>query len=453
MKKYQLSLMRKVYLLSACFLIASQFSCKDEGDLNPNFVNDALSSQFSDVVKITAQVKTVDSILTDGVSSGLVGVYKDSVFGNSTASFYVQPLLISNFQVFYESNETYFTDSVVLTFPYTGAFGDSGQTTLEVYRLDEKLETSTVYYSDDSARVIQGLLGSKSFYPDNTTNVTIARPNLAGSLDTLILAPQVRIPLDNSLGDEILAKSGLSEVENNANFTTFFKGLKVQPSASIQPGLNEVSILSLALTNIQSKMSIFYTVVDANGDTSKKVVDFPITSNSVRFNSYSHSYIGSAIENQINDGKEDSLFLYASGMAGIQTELQFPLLKDRFKDSAVVINRAELILPLAKGSYTKSGFAEALILASKTETGDLEFLEDFFEGQNYFGGSYDISQNAYVFNINRYVQSIISGKSNSKALVILVEGSATSPERAALFGPAQSSEKIKLNLYYSNTLR
>ncbi len=451
MKTYHFTFMRKAIALSACFLLVGLYACKEEGDLNPDFVESGLAGRFSDAIEITAQAKTVDSILTDGVSNGLVGIYRDSVFGLSKASFYVQPLLISNFQVFYEPDETFITDSVVISFPYRSIFGDSSQTTLEVYRLDEKLESSAIYYSDDTARIIPALLGSKTFLPNNTSNVVIARPNLGGSYDTLTLAPQIRISLDNALGDEILAKSGMAEVENNVNFTNFLKGFRIQTPDALQPGQNGISILSLALTNIQSKLSVFFTAVDPNGDSSKKVVDFPITSNSARFSNYKHNYTGSAIQNIIDDGKVDSLYLYASGMAGIQTELQFPNLKDRFKDSSIVVNNAELVLPLAKGSYTRTGFADQLILASKNESGGLEFLDDFFEGINYFGGSYDISRNAYVFNINRYIQSIIQGTSTSKALVVLVEGSATSPERSVLFGPAQSNEKIKLNLYYSNT--
>gem|GEM_PF-768237 len=452
MKTYELPFMRKVLTLSACFLLLSFISCKDEGFLNPDFVDSTIGSKFTDDIKMTAQVKTVDSILTSGVSSGLVGLYRDSVFGLSRSSFYVQPLLLSNFQVFYQANETFLTDSVVLSFPYTAVFGDTVQTSLEVYRLDQILDNSQVYYSDDTVSVIPAILGSKSFKPDNSSNVVVYRPNLSGFIDTLTLAPQIRITLDNSIGDEILSKSGQPEVENNVNFTNFFKGLKIQTGPNLQPGENQISIISFALTNLQSKMSVFYTVIDQNGDSTKSVVDFQVTSNSVRFNSYEHSYQGSAVENLINDGKDDSLFLYTSGMSGLQTEVVFPELADQFKDSSIIVNRAELILPLAKGTYSESGFADQLILASKNEFGQLEFLPDFFEGTNYFGGSYDVSKNAYVFNINRYIQSIVSGNSTSKALVILIEGSATKPDRSVIFGPAQSSEKIKLNLYYSNTL-
>lgn len=453
MDTYQKHIMRKGFFLSACFLLISLFSCKDEGDLNPNFVNGNVNSKFTSDVRITAQVRSVDSILTDGVATGLVGLYRDSVFGLSRASFYVQPLLNSNFQVFYENNETFQTDSVVITFPYTSVFGDSTLTTIEVYRLDEKLESSTVYYSNDSVSVLPAILGTKTFLPDIANNVRVVRPNLAGVLDTLVLAPQLRIKLDNSLGDEILSKSGQTEVENNTNFTDFLKGFRIQTSNGLQANNNnEISILSLALTNIQSKLSVYYTVTDNNNVSTKKVVDFPITSNSVRFNSYEHNFSGSVVGGLIDDAKNDSDYLYVSGMSGVQTEIQFPNLAERFKDSAMVVNRAEIVFPLSAGSYARTGFAEQLILASKNENGQLQFLDDFFEGESYFGGRYESSRNAYVFNINRYVQSILNGTNTSKALVVLVEGSATTPSRAVLFGPAQSNEKIKLNLYYSNTL-
>jgi len=444
--------MRKALALSACFLLVTLMSCKKEGDIDPQFIEDSSSSSFLDVFDINAEVKSVDTILTDEVANGLVGVYRDSVFGTTRAEFYVQPLLSTNFQVFFEAGESYFTDSVVLSLPYIDAYGDTSQTEIEVYRLEEELEKSTVYYSDDSVMVNPSILGSKTFKPNLSENVIVARPNLAGFYDTLTLAPQMRISLDNAVGDEILSKSGQSEVENDENFTAFFKGLKIQAPASALGGMNQGNILTLALTNTQSLMSVFYTTVDGNGDTTKRVAEFPINTNSVRFINYKNSFANSAVDAVINDGNQDSLFLYSSGMAGVQTEVKFPGLANRFANQAVVVNRAELVLPLAEGSYTKYGVANQLILASRDANGNLSFLPDFFEGVSYFGGSYDASKNAYVFGISRYVQSIISGKSDSEALVILVEGSAVRPGRTVIFGPAQSAEKIKLNLYYSNTL-
>lgn len=452
MKTYSIYFMRKAIALSACFLLLTSTACKKDGEIDPDFIEDSSSSNFLNDFEITAQVKSVDTILTDEVANGLVGVYRDSAFGTSRAEFYIQPQLSSNFQVYYDAGDTYITDSVVLSLPYLSAFGDTSQSQIEVYRLDEELEKSTIYYSDDSARVIPAILGSKTFTPDLSKNVVIARPNLAGFFDTLTLAPQLRISLDNALGDEILSKSGQSEVENNDNFTAFFKGLKVQAPQSLQPLNNQGNILSLALTNSQSLLNIYYRVIDANGDTINDVIEYPINTNSVRFINYKNSYMNSAVGSIIDDNQEDSLFLYSSGMAGVQTEIKFPDLASQFANQPVVVNRAELFLPLAEGSYSQSGVADQLILASKDANGDLNFLPDFFEGVDYFGGEYDPTRNAYVFGISRYIQSIISGKSNSEALVILVEGSAVTPERAVIFGPAQTARKIRLNLYYSNTL-
>jgi hypothetical protein len=444
--------MRKAIALSACFLLLTSTACKKEGEINPDFIEDSSSSNFLNEFEITAQVKSVDTILTDEIANGLVGVYRDSAFGTTRAEFYIQPQLASNFQVYYDVGDIYITDSVVLSLPYISAFGDTSQSQIEVYRLDEELEKSTVYYSDDSVRVIPAILGSKTFTPDLSKNVVIARPNLAGFYDTLTLDPQLRISLDNSLGDEILSKSGQSEVENNDNFTAFFKGLKVQAPQSLQPLNNQGNILTLALTNSQSLFSIYYKVIDGNGDTTNRVIEYPINTNSVRFANYKNSFTNSAVGSIIDDDQEDSLFLYSSGMAGVQTEIKFPNLASQFANQSIVVNRAELFLPLAEGSYSRSGVADQLILASKDANGDLNFLPDFFEGSTYFGGEYDPSRNAYVFGISRYIQSIISGKSDSEALVILVDGSAVTPERAVIFGPAQSTQKIRLNLYYSNTL-
>jgi len=452
MNPYSKTNMRRAIACSACFLLLALVSCKKEGQINPEFIDDSTNAIFTNDLQILAEVKSVDTLLTDEVANGLVGVYRDSTFGTGRAEFYIQPLLSSNFQVFYDVGDTYFTDSVVLSLPYVASFGDSSQVQVEVYRLDERLEKSAVYYSDDSIATVPAILGTKSFTPNLSNNVTVARPNLAGFFDTLTLAPQLRINLDNALGDEILSRSGLSEVENNDNFTSFFKGMKVQAPASLMPMNNQGNVLTLALTNTQSLMSVYYTVVDSQGDTTNRVAEFPINGNSARFINYKNSFSNSAVGSIIDDGIEDTSLIYSSGMAGVQTELTFPTLVDRFEDQTVVVNRAELFLPLSEGSYSQFGVADRLILAAKDPNGDLNFLPDFFEGIDYFGGEFDPQRNAYVFSISRYIQSILNEGAETQSLVLLVEGSATTAERAAIFGRAQSGQKIRLNLYYSNTL-
>ncbi|KAA3649133.1 MAG: DUF4270 family protein [Bacteroidetes bacterium] len=440
--------LRKVLLLSASFLLLFQ-SCKKEGVLNPEFAEDFSSATFTDTTKIVAITEIGDTILADKISTGLAGVFRDSVFGITVASTHVQALLPSNSLVFGTSSETLTTDSVILSLEYNGYYGDKNiSQTIDVYRINELLDNSTSYYSNTNVQTIPSILGSKTFIPNFDSTVRITVPNGVGGTNQINLDPQLRIKLDNSLGDEILAESGKSAVANSENFVKLLNGLKIRPRDTSGISNNEKAILYFALTSSNTKMTIYYTATSQSASVSKSI-DFPINSSSARFNTFSHNYTNSEVEKALQH--TDSSFTYTLAMAGVQTKITFPTIKNTFKDKQSVINKAELFIPVATGSYSEFGFAQSLILASKDESGVLQFIPDFFEGSGYFGGQFDAASNSYKFNITRYIQGLINGSQNTNGLILLVSGSAVKANRAAIYGPTNPINNLKLNLYYSKT--
>jgi hypothetical protein len=138
-------------------------------------------------------------------------------------------------------------------------------------------------------------------------------------------------------------------------------------------------------------------------------------------------------------------------MAGVQTVIKFPNLKESLANKQIAINKAELIIPAVNGSYLIEGFTSKLTMASKNAVGEFQFLPDYFEGDSHFGGNYDNTNNSYEFNITRYVQGLLNGTENEDGLVLLVSGSAVKADRAVFYAPNNPINKIRLNLYYSNT--
>lgn len=444
--------MRKALILSASFLLLFQ-ACKKDGVLNPEFAENTTSLVFSDTSTVRTYTEIGDTILADNISTGLVGLYKDSVFGTSTASLHVQPLLPSNSLVFGNDNDVLVTDSVVLSLEYNGAYGNiTVPQTLEVFRIDEELDDSKSYYSNAIIQTLPSILGTKTFTPNVDSSVRVIRPNQVGGSDTVSLSPQLRIKLDNSLGDEILSESGQDAVANNDNFTKFLKGLKIAPNNSGSLNNNENAILYFALTSTNTKLTVYYNSTGA-GDTVSipRSVDFPINSSSVRFNTFNHDYSGTPVETSLQSGTYDAMHSYTLAMAGVQSLIKFPNLKENFENKQLTINKAELYIPAANGSHATYGFANSLIVASKNDAGELQFIPDFFEGTSYFGGTFESSSQSYKFNITRYIQGVINGSENQNGLILLVSGSAVKAERIVLFGADNPNDKIRLNLYYSNT--
>ena len=455
---YFLSL-RKVIILSASFLLLLS-ACKKEGELNPEFAENTSFTFFTDSIKINTSTRESDSVLADRIATGLLGTYQDSSFGKTKSSIYVQPLLPSNTLILGEDDEELFVDSVIFSLSYNSWFGDTSVAqNIEVFRLDEELDADNSYYSSGSVNTLPTPLATKSFIPHPRTESVILLPNASGGIDTSAVSPQLRIRLDDALGTEILSKSGEAELSNNASFITFFKGLKISPNEQMMLNDNEKAILYFALTASQTKMTIFYSAINTNtGDTTKRLVDFPVNSSSVRFNTFEHDFSTGAVQMNLTDGEKDSIYSYTSAMAGVETVIKFPDLKQQFQDKNIVVNKAELVLPVASGSYANFGLAQTMTLASRNAEGLLQFIPDndprlesldYIEA--YFGGRYNETENEYRFNIARYIQGYINGVENENGLTLLVSGSAVKAERAVILAQGNQGRKIKLNLYYSNT--
>ncbi len=446
--------MRKVLILSASFLFMLQ-ACKKDGVLFPDFEEKTTFSFFSDTTTLVTSTRIGDRVLADKISTGLIGEYRDSSFGYTTSSIHIQPVISSNALEFSDSSETVKVDSVILSLEYGGNSGDTsyyGDTsiaqTFEVFRIDQELFDTTNYYSDANIAVKSTPLASYSFNPTPTKEVVIYQPNNVGIVDTVTVSSQIRINLGNTLGDEIIAKQGSEELDNSANFVKFFKGLKIKPVSNPNISDNEAAILYFRLTATNTKMTIYYTVTDSANTTTQKAVDFPVNTNSVRFNTFEHDYTGSAAETALQT--QNSNLAYVQAMAGLETTIKFPDLKERL-GGKIIVNKAELIIPAANGSYSNNvGKADKLIVASRNDVDTLQFIPDALLNAEFFGGEFDENNNEYKFNISRYLQSYLNGNENDNGLTLLVSGSAVKAERAVIFTENSSGNKIRLNLYYTN---
>ena len=129
-------------------------------------------------------------------------------------------------------------------------------------------------------------------------------------------------------------------------------------------------------------------------------LNFPINSSSARFSTFENDFRNGAVYANLTDNKDDSLLSYVQAMAGVETVLSFPTIREQFGDEKIVVNKAELVLPVASGSYAEFGVASTLILASRDQDGLLQFIPDFFESADFFGGEFDAIAGTYTFLIS-----------------------------------------------------
>ncbi|MCF8299372.1 MAG: DUF4270 domain-containing protein, partial [Saprospiraceae bacterium] len=379
-----------VFLFSAC----------EEPDIVGMEVHpdiDNINIFFSDTASILSYSEIEDSLRTDETDLNLLGSYKDPVFGTSTANFCTQLRLSSN-DVSFGTSPVF--DSLVLSLVYNGYYGDNSfQHNVMVYELIEDIYSDSDYYS------------FQPFLYDNTelANITFV-PNFDDSVlvDGEMQAPQLRINLNQILGDKFLQTALSTDLSDNDNFLKFFKGLYLKVPTASSGG----SILYFDTQSALSKLTLYY-----HNSTDTTTYNFVINENCARVNMFDHNdYIDADndLKNQIfTDTNLGQTKLYIQSMGGIRTKLQFPNLKNFFDKGKIAINSALLIVSVDQTDLTISDFEAParlrLVKLDKNGVIDIIPVTDAFVGDSYFGGFYNETKKEYQFNLQLHIQEILNG--------------------------------------------
>tara|TARA_R110002049_G_scaffold198349_1_gene368357 strand:- start:3100 stop:4404 length:1305 start_codon:yes stop_codon:yes gene_type:complete len=433
--------MRKVALLSAIFFLGvSTHSCKKDGNLTPGFEENSANVRFSDTTLIVASTIKEDSILSNKTSKALIGVYTDSVFGTSTASYYTQISMIGSNLDFGDLADLV-VDSIVLVLKYDDYYGTEDQQTFEVFEVTEAFDEEGAYYSKDTLSIDNMTIGSKTFTP---------------SLDSVLVGvnnqtAQLRIQLDNSFGQKLLDQSGTATYADNASFRDFFKGFHIRPTALTAAGLPRGATCYFEPNSSTSGLYLYYT--DNSGIIPEsKTYRFEINSSAQRFNNFSHDYSGTLIEQALNNTIVDTSIAFVQSMSGVKTHFIMPDIQAIIADGQKkIINQAELVIPVVDGSYMDQGIAEKLLVVAADSSGLGIFIPDIFLDSDYYGGTYDEIAKEYKFNITRHVHQLINNNRKDYGMILLVSGSAIQASRVIIKKQGNNLEGIKLNLTYSTT--
>jgi hypothetical protein len=327
---------------------------------------------------------------------------------------------------------------VVLQLPLNTSspiYGNSDPQTVEIFRLDTSLVSSKAYYSDTN------LAYNKT--PIATVEVTSSPYNSSGYL---------RIPMNsarNSWARNLFNTMSNSNWDSVTASTTNLNGFYVTPSNPLQlPGQGGIWNL-----NITSTSGGVYFYAHNSTDTVRSFF-FPVGGSEIYFNHFDHNYSTAPFYNRHPSGKLDSInapaFVYIQAMAGVEGKITFPYLKNWAKLKPVLINKAEVDLPVVAQDANNPALAppSQLFLLGIDSLGHEYSIPDEYSSFSYYGGSYDQTNQVYVFNITQYVQQVINGKIMDRGLYIVPGNSATSANRVVLYG-SQNSSKITLKMYYT----
>jgi hypothetical protein len=421
--------------------------------------NDLLNVNFKDTTTILTRTVREDSLRTDGMlittGLGLIGKYIDPVFGEATASMYTQVRLPSNITAT-SFGPAPICDSIILSLPYEGVtYGKTDYKTqsLNVYELSEALVSSQLYYSNKSLNKNSIDLTAADGYlftPHPLDSVTV---------NGVRSQPQLRVPLDNSFGQSLLDNQTTGNLLNDATFRNFFKGFYITTENTVSLAPQEGNILDFKMG--EGLMTIYYHYV---GKASNTVTDSTIhqkydfsLGSVVRFDHFSHNYstaLADVNAQLTNPAQKQNSTVYVQSMAGLKTKIEFPYLMHWLDSGIVGINKAELIVKIdtTSGNYMLDTYAPpvSMLLFGINDDGTNAAIPDFNEGAAYFGGTYNATTKEYHFNIDRYIQRVLSGKISNNGLYLIASSGAINVNRVVVSGGSVSATRqMKLNIIYT----
>ncbi|MBC5774520.1 DUF4270 domain-containing protein [Pontibacter sp. KCTC 32443] len=412
------------------FSLATLASCEDPSDIGIDLQDENLAgTTYTDTLTInTGTVSQPDSILAFNQDRAILGGYWDAVLGNVKGTTFTEVALSGTDVVFGDKNKPRLLDKLVLTLDYDSTFyGDIGEPiTFEVHELTESFQEKASYFTNSSLAYDPKVLGSVTFKPEivevkDTTGKIIgehySRPSIV---------------LDQEFAQNLLNQSGTTNLKNQANFAQFLKGFAFVPTGDPK------FLLGLNLGSNNSKLTLYFRNGSGTGaDSVRKSHTFFFGSATTRdFSNITADRSGTALEglgkNVLLESSETGDESYIQSGTQLLTKLTIPhLAKLKEKHGNIVINRAELVIPIKTASDTKLAAPKALALYetnssnrilknSNGETRVVPFDAAYALNSTRYPAQllFDADKKQYTVNITSYVQAILLGKKPNDGLLI-----------------------------------
>lgn len=405
---------------------------------------DVIYTDTLDDIQVLSMVE--DSIRTSKMSSEVFGWVDDPIFGSLKSDVYMQFRLSANAVNF---GEGAVLDSVVLSLPYSGFFGDTANMlNIGVYELDERMHKDSIYYSTRKLKsASENLAVNTQLQLHPLTSVVVTGE---------VQDAQLRVRLKKEyFTQKFMQQSALPHLSDNVHFLNYFKGLLLKAESKSASGcLAYVDVL-----NPLSAVTLYYH------NNEHDSLSFQLVSNdsSIYYAQIDHfAYQGaeSDLRKQIADKQNISAkYLYVQASGGVRVQLRFPTLKSRYAAKKAIIHKAELVLNREGDASDYNPYfspGNLTMFYKKDSASDKTyFLPDYLNiGSDYFGGAYKDSDSAYHFLLTEYAQYIQMGLLDvSYPIYLTVYGAATQATRVKLLGPSvvNKERRMRLIVTYSRT--
>ena len=437
-------------------------------DVQPS--TDLLHIVYLDTTTIVTRTVREDSLRTDELLIGegicMLGKINDPTFGMSTGSIYTQLRLISDITSASNFGVNPVCDSIILALDYDPlTYGSRPRKPqlLNVYQLQENINTSLAYYSNNTIprNSLDLTLGNAGYLFTPEPLDSVNNPLQVGT--TILeprLLPQVRVPMDKSFGQLLLNNQSSGNLVDDGTFRNFIKGLYIttENTPNLHPGEGNMMRFSMG----PSALIVYY---HHDSPAPNTALNYYFSLGSVaRFNHFSHDYspplVDPKLDDQINPSTPpaQNATVFIQSMSGVKVSVKIPYLMNMIKAGPIAINKAELVINIdttldtgVPFNYDSLPAPTNLLIYGIGDDGITPFLiPDAFEGSTYFGGIYDPVYHQYVFNIARYLQQILDAKRFNTGFYILASNGAGYANRVTVGGGSPTStRRMKLNITYT----
>ena len=437
-------------LLTLITLIFISSGCNDPSFVGEDLVDgDRIDFEVTEDFEISSKVVKTDSILTfegfDRLGAHRVGYYSHPFFGSLRAEFALQ--IVPQIPVV-DTSETITIDSVVLALHYNSAafYGDTTvPMSIDVYRLSEFYEPRNPYYTNHTFNYDPAPVGQlTNFTPKPNTRLTRITQNEDGS-DTTQLVPQLRIPINNDIGLELLGLDSIS-IQSDSTFLTQFNGFYLSTIGQ------EGSLMGFYPDNPRTQLIVYYT-----GDGEEKIRRYVPETQFLTAQVYNHSYESSGVEDLI-DAEQDQTLIF-QGLGGLASRITIEGIEDL---QGSLINQARLRIYLNDLDEPTIGNEQTiprLLMFKENEDGSLSPIEDVRIEQGSsttinFGGFLEEKAigndtlSVYEMNITSHLQEVIK-TGNNPTLFLRTNNTANLMGNSRTFGAGHEEFPIELRVIYT----
>lgn len=442
--------MRGRFIFFMILMIAAvlEWSCEDPNTLAVSkvFSNNNLQTIYSDTFSVATSTVQLDTFLTNGTGTVLLGRYQDPELGMISASSYLQ---LSYGASFLPSFQSYF-DSMVLVMYYNKTFSGDTTQTLKIngYQVTDYIVPRNVPVGN----IKLSALGAYSGFFSSTKFTYSPTPIFSGTVKMFPHRDTVTIRLPDSFGAKWFSKaqndSGRIFSNSSIFSNAFFRGLYLEPDASS-------TACVAGFTANKLRLRIYYRRM-VNGLLKNAHADFTIN-NGYQFNHIMYDRTGTSLSalqpyHAISSTLTGNTSYVQAG-TGLVTRLDFPSVKSFFAGNPnVMLNGAYLVMYPEPGSFPKNLLpptqlelfsTDATNIPTNTFTGaTTSIVYDYILGINTF----------YSFSLYSYLFTQVKNNTNYIAPLLVVPGGSVggSVQRTYLGDKYKGYNRIKLQLYYTH---